>query len=586
MIRARGMRQGCAVLATSLLLFGVPASAASPDLTIQARLGLGGWVVPGAVTPLRVEITAARPLEGMLLVEVPAAVRTDRVLRYTVPLRAPAGATQQVGIDLIIRDPRRPLLARVLAGGTERARLVIPVGAARTVEGIVLALSREQAGLEFLAAGSRRLRPVYVRESDLPPRWQSYAAVTALIIRDLDGRSLTVDQQRALTEWLGQGGRLLVVSHEGLDLRGAPWLADLLPVEVPPFFAGAIRSGSVPVPVVPLRARPNATVETTGGVLLGASRAYGRGTVDVWAFDPFAPDARGWPGRLRYWQALLSRPSASPIATGDLAGQLPQTRALPGGPQVLLAVLSVVYIIGVRLVLRRFARIRGGWAAIAAGIAVFGAGLYALSSGARQGATTVVQVTVLEMLPGIPSARATTYASVLAPYGGQFALRAPSGSAIQPLDAADLSIDAARNEITGRVPAGRLLFEATDVAPIDVRAAVQSSGGPLEVTVFWQNAPPAQASFLYRGGQIYSLPRELAGAVRIDPDRWERLEHNRALATPEEGLVLEWIARRLDHRDGADLWLLARVDEERYTLRLARGRVQSIQLLVVPVQVR
>ncbi|HEU4798312.1 MAG TPA: hypothetical protein VFT63_05250, partial [bacterium] len=202
---------------------------AGPALDIRIELGIGGWVVPGTFTPLRIEVSAPEHIEGILEVEVPA-LGGDPPLQHVHPVRVTPGARQQIAFDVIISDPRRPLTLRVRSGRTLLAHREIPLGVQRTAEGVIAALTREAAGLEFLSNSPRKLRPAYLREDALPLRWQSYGAVDLVALRDIDSRALRPAQQQALIDWVAQGGRLLVSAHDGGVVP--EWLQPLLPARI------------------------------------------------------------------------------------------------------------------------------------------------------------------------------------------------------------------------------------------------------------------------------------------------------------------------------------------------------------------
>ncbi len=574
------------VIFFSLCVLFVPLAhaTAAPALDIRTELGIGGWVVPGTFTPLRVEVTAPEHVDGILEVDVPA-LGGDPPMRHLHAVRVTPGARQQIAFDVIISDPRRPLTLRVRSGRTLLAHREIPVGVQRTAEGVVAALTREAAGLEFLSESSRKLRPAYLGEDALPLRWQSYGAVDLVALRDIDSRALRPAQQQALIDWVAQGGRLLVSARDGGVIP--EWLQPLLPARIDA--ARFSRAPGLPVRLAGLEPlRGGSVVRRAGDAPVAVRGRYGRGIVEVWAFDAFAPSARVWPGRLTLWQSLLAVPRALPLAHEAVAGELPQTRALPGSTQAVLASLSVLYIVALRFVVRRVGGRRGGWLGILATIALFAAVLFTFASGARAGATALAQVSIVESLPTARSARVTTYASLITPYGGDFVIRLPEGAGIRRLGPAALRIIETDRAVEGSAALGHLTLEATQMIALNLPVEARAGGGVLDLVVGGSSAMPVRDAVLYRGRQLYRLSEGLSpGRIRVDPARWERVDRPGVLGGETAGRALEWLFGQLDRAAGADLWLLGRIDDARLEIRLAGGAAgPTTQLLVIPVVVR
>lgn len=579
-MRCAVVRWGHGLLAMSLCVLAASPLSAAPAVDLQATLGLGGWVVPGRFIPLRLDVRASRVVDGTITVVVPG--RGEGVT-YEYALRLPPGARAQIGLEVIVQDPRRPIAVEVREGRALLIRAEVPVGVGRAAEGIVAALTREGAGLEFLASGPSRLAAAYLAEPALPSRWQAYAGVDLLAIRDLDARALLPSQQQALVEWVAQGGRVLVTPPASLIVP--PWLHPLLPAEVQP---AAVRVPGIPVPLVRLVPRSSASVVRVGDVPLVARGRYGRGLVELWAFDALAPEARAWPGRLAYWRALLSVPPDVPVAQRTLAEELPRTRPLPGTTQAILAVLSVAYILAVRVVQRRWGGSRGGWAFLVALAAAAAVVLYTLAAGARAAAASIAQVSIVEMLPGLERARVTTYVSVITPYGGRVTLRLPRDALARPVDAPALRMAEPAHTVTGGAPEGQLALEVSQMIGLPLQARAEAEQGGLVLVMDGALAGRIRDPLLYRGRQIYRLNgRSVSGRVRLDPARWEP-----ALRAPTAGSdlmarTLGWLLPRLESAVGGDLWLLGVIADDRLPVRTPDGGPgDATHLLILPLRVR
>ncbi|HLA24026.1 MAG TPA: hypothetical protein VJ206_01405 [bacterium] len=538
-VRPRGHGRRAVLLLFVLVLLAIPSpGGAAPATEVRAVIGVGGWISPGEVTPLRIDVHSRAPIAGMLVVEVPSGIRGGLPVRHLLPLRLPAGGRQQAHLDVVVHDPRRPIAIVVRDARGERARQEVPIGVGRVVEGVVAALTLEAAGLEFLAGTEGKRQPTYITEAELPVRWQAYDAVDLLVLRDLDPRVVLPAQERALTEWIAQGGRLLVVAPERLSLNEARWLRDLLP-----------SSGR---------------------------RTYGRGVVAVAAVDLFAP-ARRARGELRTQVlALLDRPSGSPVADPALAGILPSTRPLSGGTQAGLAILSLLYVVAARVLLRRFGASRGGWIVIAAFIGASTAALYTFAAGARSAATSLAQLSVAEMLGTLNHARVTTYASIIAPYGGRFVVSMPDGVTARALNDAAVTYDEGAREIRGSAAAGQVSIVARQIVALRIGARHSAP----DVLAIDRGAPELQRAVLYRQRQLYRLPPDLGGTIRLDPARWEPVDRPGTLGVDVPGRAMDLLFKQLD-RSPDTTWLIGRVVDDRLGLRTGRGAGSDVVRLAV-----
>src|SRR2546428_2973408 len=102
-----------------------------------------------------------------------------------------------MAVSVFVPDARPALTVRLGASGREVTRREVPLSASRAVEAVVLALTHEPAGLEFLADLTRKIRAAYITEVNLPVQWQGYAGVQPPVGRELHQRAVSPPQQRA-----------------------------------------------------------------------------------------------------------------------------------------------------------------------------------------------------------------------------------------------------------------------------------------------------------------------------------------------------------------------------------------------------
>lgn len=569
-----------------LLLCALPAVASgAPAVSLDAQAGWSGWIPPGAWVPLRVDLLAADAVDGFVVADVPVPLESG-AMSFRRPVRLGPGARQRLGMEIIVPDVRRPVTVRLVSRGHELARTDIPLSASRAVEGVVLALTREPAGLEVLSDFQRKLRPAYITEADLPSRWQGYAGVQLLAIRDLDAQVVSPPQQQALEEWILQGGRLLVTGGEQLALLRAPWLVKMLPAV--PAGLMVVRSSALlpglggPIPAAVLSLRPGAS---SRGPLIAQWR-WGAGSVTVWAFDAFAPALRAWPGRAALWEEAVDTPVRPWLVPRDLANALPVSRPLPGGIQAWLVLLSVVYILAARFALIRAGRIRSGWLAVPAVAVGFTLAMYGFALQARRAGTTVVQASVIEVVPGMGAARVRSAVSLISPYGGTFELTAPPDAGVQPVEPHPLTFDGPA-AVSGRAPVFGLRLDAQQMVSLPVEGRVTSDASGLRVEVENRSALSIGDARVFRNGQVYRLPRVgQTLAVHLDPALWEAFARQaNPPAAAGDRLLEEVLARLPRHPAGADAaWLVGWIADPRLLFRGGPMQVEVHQLLVLPLR--
>lgn len=203
----------------------------------------------------------------------------------------------------------------------------------------------------------------------LPETMLDWTSTAMLLWDDLEPAALTPEQQRAISDWIHFGGRLIVNGPAAGTELSRSWLAELLPQEVqgnarlePTAIAELLRHWSVPgdptveQQIEQVLARddrlatdgdihPQATPirDTAETVLL---RQAGRGQVVLTRFDLTSDWLRGWRSRDSFVNAaLLGRPGRSYSTVGNTVQQ--QYHAVPGGE-----INDIAFNTGVRLLAR------------------------------------------------------------------------------------------------------------------------------------------------------------------------------------------------------------------------------------------
>jgi hypothetical protein len=467
----------------------------SPGL--EVRVGFGGMVKLGVPVPLHTVISPPLPSgRAELIVEAPAlGPQAGRVvLSSVVPFQAVAGASRVFDIPIVINDPRHPVAVIVSVDGREILRRAIPIAPEQVGERLLVALSDDRAG----PASFRRPSGIvvaYVDGNALPRRWQEYAAVDLLVIRDVDPAAVDRVQQDALLTWVRLGGRLLLIARP--ESRFLPMLDSVLPAApggaraVASLSALTARFGGVfppgPHPIVALRPRPGTRILAQSGLPIIVAGNAGAGKVTIWAFDPWLPPYLAWSGRVRLWEETLGAKAAAGLDPGALVEQLPLGTPLDPLAHTEVGVAIALYIV----VLLSFLRWRRTIAGAAGGLLIAMLGVAAfvlLADTVRDRSATLAEATVLELAAGSDTARATTVAAVAVPYGGRYRVTASHEMFATPVaPAGDLTVELTANAtvLTGLLRSGAppRALQAVGAAPVGASAWWSAGGRRLDLAL-------------------------------------------------------------------------------------------------------
>ena len=561
-------------------------AASASEVSLHAQAGWSGWIPLGAWVPVRVELLSTDAVDGTLVIDVPTRDPSGP-MSFRHPVRLAPGVRQRVTLEVIVPEARRSIVVRVVVHGRDLAREEIPLSLRSAVDGVVLVLTREPAGLERLFDLSRKLRPAYITEAEVPVHWQGYAGVALLVIHDLDPGAVAPEQREALAQWVEQGGRLVVSGGESLMGLRDSWLGQMLPAEPvglsrldPSQELPGLRS---PILATTLSPRPRATMHGR----LRAQGQRGAGAVTVWAVDLLAPDLRTWDGQGPLWEKELNTPVQSWLVTRDLKEVLPASRPLPFAMQVWFAVLALAYIGIARFALLRASRFRFGWVPVLVVMLLSVPTMYGFGLQARHVGTVAVETSVVEGIAGADVARVRAIVALLSPYDGAFEFTTPTGARVQPIDPHALTFDSP-DAIRGTAPPSGLQLEMLQLIPTLVRGRLRESPDGQRVEITPRDGLRIEEPVLVRRGQIYRLsPITTTLSISLDPTRWEPFaSHPDPQAVLNDRLKEEILARIAGRAggSGAAAWLVGRINTPGLSLRSRSTSVEAHQLVAIPLQ--
>lgn len=247
----------------------------------------------------------------------------------------------------------------------------------------------------------------------------------AVVIDQFDTASLSGAQVRALRDFVGFGGTLVVAGGTGWRRTLAPLPADLLPIRptstaslslAPVARLAGVGGVDAVVPAATGTLAPGARalLAADDGTPLSAELSYGTGKVVELAFDP-SGEAGSTPFAALGWSQALARsldqpPGNAPI-TSSLLGPdqgftalLPLSSDAPLPPIWLMGLVVVLYVVlagplNYLLVARRLQRPALFWATLPA-VAVVFTGLFYLVGSSLQGTLQDHEIQVIKVGPG------------------------------------------------------------------------------------------------------------------------------------------------------------------------------------------
>jgi hypothetical protein len=449
---ARLLRLSAALFIGLSLLLPLAGPAVASGVTMEARALLGENVRPGSWAAVSVRLNNDGPsLTGELrirssqqgrsqyglAVELPSGARQEHVLYAQPPVFG-----SRLNVDLI-SEGETIATQEVRIRSHDAWSPIIAIVAERP-EGIQPGLAEIARNPQGQSASVIVLGPV-----DLPPRVEAWSAIDRLVWQDVDAGLLTVEQQQALRQWLGAGGRLVIVGGTaGLaPLRG--FTEDLLPyrpsqtIDVQPSelvgFLGQLPDDATTVPAISGTLREGTILARgAGGEVIAAQSAWGQGSVTLLGINP----AERWLVESNASRALWRRlvplgagPFINPLALPEdsmlvqALNNLPSVDLPPIG-QLFVLLFAYVALIGPvnYLVLRRLDKREWAWITMPLLVALFSVVSYGLGATLKGSDVIVNQVAIVRAGQNTGEGLGQVYVGIFSPSRRSFDVRVPGGA--------------------------------------------------------------------------------------------------------------------------------------------------------------
>ena len=278
-----------------------------------------------------------------------------------------------------------------------------------------------------------------IEMNPMPDHPQGWEALDVLFFSDVDTAVLTVDQREALSNWLANGGRLIVTGGPSWQ-KTATGLEQYLPLELSSSKnLGSLQSlasftGSQKPLSEPEHSFPIASGELKAGAVVLAEQdgiplvirsQYGLGDVLYLTFDPALEPLRNWDGMPDLYRTMLAYQFDQPGWTSGFKNwEMAQeaSASMPGitlPSTILVCSFLGLYVAAIGpvnyLVLRSLKRRELAWVTIPAMVIVFSV-LTLIVGGISRGRTPIInQASIIQVWPDTGQARADTVVGIYSP---------------------------------------------------------------------------------------------------------------------------------------------------------------------------
>ncbi|MDW8299395.1 MAG: hypothetical protein RML95_08645 [Anaerolineae bacterium] len=561
---------------------GVYAQAPS-GVTLNVEVGYDGYFRSGQWTPLRITASnSGADISGTLRVTASDTINqpTDA---YAVTLDLPRQSSKQLFVYIPLSAQAQQVRLELVTAERIVAMITRDVRAARPEDVLFAVITESPRGsvdLRNFRSGTGDAYQANWRVENVPRLGEALRGLDALILTDADTGNLSLEQRRAIEDWVLSGGHLIVTGGPNWQKTQAG-VTRLLPMQP----SGTVTLTSLPSVAAfagiadQLTTNNSSPIVVANGVLLPDAqvliaesgtpilvrRMLGGGKVDYLAIDPSLEPFQSWTNRGQFWFTLLTtatmRPSwSSGIVNVDqaiVAADFIKGLRLPDVLQLGLFLLAYVAVIGPLnyLILRQLKRREWAWFTIPL-IVVMTSVLYYVTGFNLRGTQAIInRMAVVQVWQGSERAQVDGVVGVLAPRRGIYSLSAGEGMTLRTLTTESFgNIGIPRNltiyedgVYTARdfpIDAGTTqpfaISGYTTVTPIEGEAIIQLTGGAITPSIDGQTANVRiQVNFTNTSGITLNDAMLLAaggvrslGTVRAGESRSVQLDVNPRQSPP------------------------------------------------------
>ncbi len=435
-----------------LLGWGITSSVYSAGrITMEVTVGFDGIFRLEKWTPIQIILNnEGEDIIGEITAEVTEGIQyKDNLLvsSYSQLVILPSRSRKRYVLYVPLNQFNHPLRIKLTSAGRILLNGQINLRSLQTDLDIVLVLSEEEAGLNFLSFFFPQLRITYSKVGQLPDKWKGYEGLKAIIIGDVSLRNLTTAQEVALERWVYQGGTLVVTGSADLSRFGKTSPGDLLPVTIigteilshlnslEENYDQKLNIDSDFV-VYNSKLREGRIILKEGDIPILAEVKRGWGRVAFLALDYEHSPLKGWAGEPAIWKDILGIKTKIYLETKlkevNRGEDMLRIQGLDFPPYDMIGLFLLIYVSLFSLTyfyISRRAKHKLGLllSTLPAIVILFSLmGYYFLAYGVAEKNIVVTELSTLDIPPGHKSAQVSTDLGLFSPQEDSYGLYFPS----------------------------------------------------------------------------------------------------------------------------------------------------------------
>jgi hypothetical protein len=308
------------IFALGVVMICRPIPSLSAGYSMDYSIGFNGYFQLNQWAPLSVVLdNRGRAARGKLEVVVTSGSEYhENVNRtvYTATVDLPQNSRKRYAFTILIESYTHALIIRLRQENDLIFSRSIDLRTYFTAKSFAVVADNFVAP-DVLSVLPDHLFPVSVRPDVLPETWYGYDSVKLLILQADTIRQLRDRQFQALTQWVKQGGYLVVGTGLNYGALGDKRLQDILPLRIAGHqqllelkslgaFCGRELSGTEPFLVLKARIDNSKILVKENGIPIIAAKDLEFGRIIFLSFDFNAPPFSRWEGRRMLWNKILS----------------------------------------------------------------------------------------------------------------------------------------------------------------------------------------------------------------------------------------------------------------------------------------
>ncbi len=428
----------------------VQAQDSSASISLSVAAGFDGTFRENDWIPLYIHVSNdGAGIEGRLVVRPETSSSSVRDT-YSLPISLPTGSQKSVFLYITAESFASEIRVEMITNdGVVAAVAPARLRSVQSRDQIHVVVTQSASGsldLSSVHDGGYNAYQSNWHIENIPDRETALEAIDTLVFSDVDSGTLSVGQKLAITDWVTQGGHLLVTG--GIDWQStASGLIDLLPIKpdnsrildnLTPLakwlhFSGDQLVQQTVVATGTLQTGARVLASSEDGIPLLIRRILGAGTVDYLTATPSALPLRSWGGLGDMWLALASSVNPKPgwsygIADWDQISNavniLPGVNLLPDILPLIGFLALYIALIGPLnyIVLNRINRREYAWVTIPIFIVLFSALAWTFGFNLRGSEVTLSRLSIVQSWSDSDRANVQQMVGLLSPRRTQYSL--------------------------------------------------------------------------------------------------------------------------------------------------------------------